>query len=187
MSTAPPPPDEPTEPLPPADAPRVRERLVDERVISAADPLPIVHFEDALRSLRTAVVLLGLLSVAALGVAVYALIKGQEADRASAGSNRVSRLNDRVDRLSSDLQRTRQSASGTADATDVNRLQTRLGDKADAADVGKLQRTVAKLQTQVTEFQSNNDTTAALDQVDQRLDDLSRQVRALQDNAQTSP
>jgi hypothetical protein len=187
MSTAPPPPDGPTEPLPPADAPRVRERLVEEPVAPAADPLLLAHFEDALRSLRTAVVLLGLLSVAALGVAVYALIKGQEADRGSASSGRVSRLNDRVDRLSRDLQRTRESTSGTADATDVSRLQARLGDKADAADVGKLQRTVAKLQAQVTQSKSNNDTTAALDQVDQRLNDLSRQVRDLQDNQQPSP
>jgi hypothetical protein len=187
MSTAPPPPDGPTEPLPPADAPRVRERLVEEPVVPAADPLPIVHFEDALRSLRTAVVLLGLLSVAALGVAVYALIKGQEADRGSAGSGRVSRLEDRVDRLSRDLQRTRESTRGTADAADVNRLQTRLGDKADAADVGKLQRTVAKLETQVAQSQSKTDTSTALDQVDQRLDDVSRQVRELQDTQQTSP
>ena len=51
----------------------------------------------------------------------------------------------------------------------------------------KLQRTVAKLQTQVADSKSNNDTSAALDQIDQRLDYLSREVRPLQAKQQTQP
>lgn len=179
MSTPPPPPDRPTEPLEPRAAPVARERFVDEPVEPVADPLALARFDDALRSLRTAVVLLGLLSVAALGVAVYALLKGQDADRNSASSGRVVRLDDRVDRLSQDLQRTRQSTSGNADQSDVNQVQGRLSDKANATDVQRLERTVAKLQTQVTDSKNNDDTTAALDQVDQRLDDISRQVQEL--------
>jgi len=183
MSTTPPPPDRPTEPLPPAGAPSVRERVVDEPV-AAADPLVFARLEDSLRSLRTAVVLLGLLSVAALAVAVYALINSQEADRGSASSGRVARLDDRVDKLSRDLQRTRQSTSGTADRSDVDQVQRSVSEKADAEDVRSLQRTVAKLQAQVADAGSNDDTNAALDQIDQRLDDLSRQLRQVQSEQQ---
>lgn len=125
--------------------------------------------------------------MAALAVAVYALIGSQEADRNSASSGRVARLDDRVDKLSRDLQRTRQSTSGTADQSDVNQVQRSLSEKANAADVRNLQRTVAKLQTQVADSKSNNDTSAAVDQIDQRLDDLSRQVRQLQAKQQTQP
>ena len=183
MANAPPPPDGPTEPLPSAGPAIVDERLPAEPLV-AAEPLAIARFEDALRSLRTAVVLLGLLAVAALGVAIYALVKSQEADRGSAGSGRVASLDDRVDKLSRDLQRTRESTSGSADASDLNQVRNRLSDKASSADVRDLERTVAKLQTQVD---SSDDAGAALDQVDRRLDDLSREVRALQAEQQTSP
>jgi hypothetical protein len=183
MSTVPPPPDGPTEPLTPAEPAIVDERLPAEP-LAAADPLAIARFADALRSLRTAVVLLGLLSVAALGVAIYALVKSQEADQGSASSGRVATLDDRVDKLSRDLQRTRASTSGTADESDVNQVQDRLNEKASSADVRTLERTVAKLQTQLG---SSDDTGAALDQVDQRLDDLSRDLRDLQAEQQTSP
>ena len=183
MATAPPPPDGPTEPLPPSEPAIVDERLPAEPLV-AADPMAIARFEDAVRSLRTAVVLLGLLSVAALGVAIYALVKSQEADRGSASSGRVARLDDRVDKLSSDLQRMRESTSGTADESDVNQVQDRLSEKASSADLRTLERTVAKLQTQV---RSSDDASAALDQVDQRLDDLSRDVRDLQAEQPTSP
>ena len=183
MATAPPPPDGPTEPLAPTGPAVVHQRLAEEPVVPA-DPLAIARFEDALRSLRTAVMLLGLLSVAALGVAVYALVTSQEADRGSASSGRVARLDERVDKLNRDLQRTRASTTGAADEGDVNQVQDRLSEKADSADVRKLERTVARLQTQVD---SNDDARGALDQVDQRLDDLSRQVRELQAEQQTSP
>ena len=125
--------------------------------------------------------------MAALAVAVYALIGSQEADRNSASSGRVARLDDRVDKLSRDLQRTRQSTSGTADQSDVNQVQRSLSEKASAEDVRKLRRTIAKLQTQLADAKSNSDTSAALDQIDQRLDDLSRQVRQLQAKQQTQP
>ena len=183
MANAPPPPDGPTEPLPSAGQAIVDERLPAEPLV-AAEPLAIARFEDALRSLRTAVVLLGLLAVAALGVAIYALVKSQEADRGSASSGRVATLDDRVDKLSRDPQRTRESTRGTADASDLNQVSNRLSDKASSADVRDLERTVAKLQTQVD---SSDDAGAALDQVDRRLDDLSREVRALQAEQQTSP
>jgi hypothetical protein len=164
----------------------VRERYVEEPLVEA-DPLAVARVGDALRSLRTAVVLLGLLSVAALGLAVYALMQSQEADRGSASSGRVARLDDRVDRLSRDVQRTRESTTGTADQSDVNQVQDELSGKASSSDVRKLERTVGKLQTEVADAKSNDDTTAALDQVDQRLDDMSRQLRELQANQQTSP
>jgi hypothetical protein len=186
MSTTPPPPDRPTEPLAPVSAPHVRERVVEEPV-AAADPLLFAQLEDSLRSLRTAVVLLGLLSVAALAVAVYALIKSQEADRGSASSGRVARLDDRVDKVSTDLQRIRQSTSRAADRSDVDQVQRSVSGKATAEDVRKLQRTVAKVQTQVADSKRNDDTNTALDQIDQRLDDLSRQVRQLQAKQQTQP
>jgi hypothetical protein len=186
VSTTPPPSDRPTEPLAPVSAPRVHERVVEEPV-AGVDPLVFAQLEDSLRSLRTAVVLLGLLSVAALAVGVYALIKSQEADRGSASSGRVARLDDRVDEMSRDLRRIRQSTSGTADRSDVDQVQRSVSGKANAEDVRNLQRTVARVQTQLADSKRDNDTSTALTQIDQRLDDLSRQVRQLQAEQQTQP
>ena len=182
MSTAPPPPDGPTEPLPPPEPAIVDERLPADPLV-AADPLAIARFEDALRSLRTAVVLLGLLSVAALGVAVYALVKSQEPTKAlpTAPVASARRPGRQAEQGPPAYPR---DTSGTADESDVNQVQDQLSEKASSADVRTLERTVAKLQTQVT---SSDDAGAALDQVDQRLDDLSRDVRDLQAEQQTSP
>ena len=81
----------------------------------------------------------------------------------------------------------RETTSGAADESDVNRVQDDLSGKASTSEVRKLERAVGKLQTAVAESKDNDDTTAALDQVDQRLDDMARQLRDLQANQQTSP
>src|SRR5215218_8999130 len=98
MST---PPDEPTRRLPPAEgpAPRVRER---EYVEPEDDRAWVAELQDQLRSLRTAVVLLGVLAVAALALAAWALLKGDDESAPSgngASAARVSQLEDRVDSL----------------------------------------------------------------------------------------
>src|SRR5919107_6433622 len=111
MSTnpPPPPPDRPTQRLQPT-APPPPPPVYEERVVApAADPNAILlRLEDAINSLRTGLMVVGVIAVAALGVAIYALMKDDDADGASrsglASDQRVSRLDDRVDRISRQVQ-----------------------------------------------------------------------------------
>ena len=68
---------------------------------------------ERLRSLRTAVALVGVVAVAALALALWALLSEQanDDDRRGASAARVAALSDRVDVLESDV---RDAASGDA-------------------------------------------------------------------------
>lgn len=170
MSSTPPPPDRPTQPLrpsPPEPAPVVQERY------AAAGPDPnlvLARLEDAIASLRTWLAIVGLISVAALGVAVYAIVREDEGDdgsrRGLASDQRVSRLDDRVDRLSRQLKSVRAS-EGDSDA---------LGDRVDA-----LERSVKTLADRPA-----TDPTKAIEELSGRIDDLSRDVEQLK-QAPTPP
>jgi hypothetical protein len=73
----PPNPDDPTRPIPPAPPrPAVPVR---ERVVAADDEL-IAELNDHLRSFRRMLALVAVLSLAALGVALWALLADQEED-----------------------------------------------------------------------------------------------------------
>jgi hypothetical protein len=72
-------PDEPTRRLPADAPPRPRApREYEREVVVADDYAWREEMLDRLSSLRTAVVLLGVLAVAALGVALYALLTQEE-------------------------------------------------------------------------------------------------------------
>lgn len=184
MSIPPPPdrPDPPTEPLPTAGAPVVRERVVEQVVEPGPDPMVLfARLDDRLRSLRAAVLLLGLVSVAALALGLYALLRADEADRSGrddGSRERVSQLDERVDELREDLDR---STRGTAETGDVDEVQQRLQDKADAADLAALEKAVTELRDQrAAPAGPDQETADAINELSRRLDALEQRVEEQQ-------
>jgi TolA-binding protein len=174
MSTTPPP-DRPTERLQPAAPPPQYERVVQPGVPVATDAtLLFARLEDAISSLRTALVVVGVLAVAALGLALYAVLHDSGSTgttRGAASADRVARLDDRVDRLSRQVQQLR---SGSAGAPALTRR------------LDELSRQVAALRSQGGSDAASQDTAQGLQDLNQRVDDLSRRVDELS-QAPTTP
>ena len=163
------PPDRPTERLQPQPPPQPsRPPLVEERyVAAAADPNAVLlRLEDAVNSLRTGLMIVGVIAVAALGVAIYALL--QDDERASgtrgnaASESRVSQLDDRVDRLSRQVQDARSEARNDDTAG--------LGDRVEA-----LEGTVKQL----ADRPAPGDATQAVQDLADRIDDVAADVEQL--------
>jgi hypothetical protein len=94
------PPEEPTRPLAPA-RPVATERTV---VRTEAEEKLWADVLDRLGSLRTGLVVVGVIALAALGVALWALLDDVgNPDREDTSRVRVERLADRVDRLESEV------------------------------------------------------------------------------------
>jgi hypothetical protein len=172
MSTTPPP-DRPTERLQPTAPPPAYE---GRGVAPAVDPnVILLRLEDAIGSLRTGLTIVGVIAIAALAVAAYALVKAD--DSSSGGSrsglatdSRVSQLEDRVDRLSRQVQTLRSGGGGGS------------GDTAALDDrIAALERTVKTLASR-----PSTDPTPAIDELSGRLDGLSRDVEQLK-QTQTPP
>jgi gas vesicle protein len=169
------PPDRPTErlqPQPPPQAPR--PPVVEERYVApAADPNAVLlRLEDAVNSLRTGLMIVGVIAVAALGVAIYALLQDDDAGTATRGNaaseSRVSQLDDRVDRLSRQVQDARSEARN--DDTDG------LGDRIEA-----LEGTVKQL----ADRPAPGDATQAVQELSDRIDDVASDVEQLKSAAPT--
>ncbi len=165
------PPDRPTERLQPQPPP---QPIVQERYAApAADPnLVLLRIEDSLASLRTGLMIVGVIAVAALGVAIYALMKeddtGTNSRSGLASDARVSQLDDRIDRLSRQVQAARSDASG--------------GDEAAAVDdrIAALEKTVKTL----ADRPAPGDATQAVKELSDRIDDVTADVEQLK-TAQT--
>jgi hypothetical protein len=170
------PPDRPTERLPPQPPPQPpRQPAVEERYVApAADRDAILlRLEDAVNSLRTGLMIVGVIAVAALGVAIYALMQdddGAPATRGNAASeSRVSQLDDRIDRLSRQVQDARSEARNDETAG--------LGDRVEA-----LEGTVKQL----ADRPAPGDATQAVQELSDRIDDVAADVEQLK-AAQTPP
>ena len=169
MSTTPPP-DRPTERLRPSPA-------YDERPVTpAADPnIVLLRLEDALGSLRTGLMIVGVIAVAALGVAIYALMKSDESGGGSrsglASDARVSQLDERIDRISRQVQDERAGGADTGGASAA------VDDR-----VAALEKTVKTLADR-----PSTDPQAAIDQLSERIDDVARDVEALQQAPSQTP
>jgi hypothetical protein len=142
---------------PPAYEQRGAAPGVDPNVI-------LLRLEDAIGSLRTGLTIVGVIAVAALAVAIYALVQAD--DSSSGGSrgdlatdSRVSQLEDRVDRLSRQVQELR-SGGGDNAALDSR--------------IAALERTVKTLASR-----PSTDPTPAIDELSGRLESLSRDVEQL--------
>lgn len=162
MSTTPPP-DRPTERLRPTAPP---PPVYEERVVTpAVDPnVILLRLEDAIGSLRTGLMVVGVIAVAALGVAIYALTKADDTGGGSrsglATDARVSQLDDRIDRLSRQVQGLRAGSGSSSDAAEQR--------------VAALEKTVKTLAER-----PSTDPQQAIDQLSQRIDDIAQDVEAL--------
>ena len=169
----PPDPDEPTRRLPPVEpAQPVREREVVTS--TEVDPAWTHEILDRLRSLRTALTLVGVLSLVALGVGLWALLTQEEEGDARRGASqeRVRELEDRVDALESE---TEDAASQDA----IGRLrdqQRQLGerlsaveDQADGAALEDVQADVRQLSDGLEQVGQS------IQELDQRVDDVEQQ------------
>jgi len=160
------PPDRPTERLQPQPP---RQPVVEERYVApAADPNAVLlRLEDAVNSLRTGLMTVGVIAVAALGVAIYALMTQEDGGTGSrsglASDSRVSQLDDRIDRLSRQVQDARSDAAGGDDAT-------ALGDRVEA-----LEGTVKEL----ADRPAPGDATQAVQELSDRIDDIAADVEQL--------
>ena len=144
----------------------------------AADPgFALARLEDAVASLRMWLAVVGLLAVVALGASIYALTREDDTSNGSrrglASDERVSRLDDRVDRLSRQLQSVRASGAASKDDADT----AALGDRMD-----ELEKAVQQLSERPA-----TDATQAVEELSGRIDDLARDVEQLKQQAQTTP
>jgi polyhydroxyalkanoate synthesis regulator phasin len=155
---------------------------VQERVVTAAaDPnFVFARLEAAVDSLRTSLAVVGLLAVVALGVSIYALTKTDDSSGTGSRSGlatdaRVSSVEDRVDRLSRQLQTLRSSRSAGVgkSSTDTAALENR---------VGELESTVKTLADRPA-----TDATQAVQELSGRIDDVAKDVEALKQAQQTTP
>ncbi|MDP8967254.1 MAG: hypothetical protein M3N04_01500 [Actinomycetota bacterium] len=167
MSTTPPPPDRPTERLQPSPPPGP---VYEERVAAGPDVSAILlRLEDAISSLRTGLVIVGVIAVAALGVAIYTLLQDDETGGSRSGlasDERVSQLDERVDRISRQVQ------------------GLRAGDGGDGGDEG-LEDRVAALERSVETLAERPaaDPQQAIDELSGRIDEIARDVEQLQQGA----
>jgi hypothetical protein len=167
MSTTPPP-DRPTERLRPTPPP-----AYEERVAPGVDPnVVLLRLEDAVGSLRTGLMVVGVIAVAALAVAIYALTQASDSGGGSrsglASDERVSQLDDRIDRISRQVQGLRSGAG-----TGGNGVEDR---------VAALERTVKTLAER-----PSTDPQQAIDQLSERIDDISRDVDELKQAPTQTP
>jgi DNA repair exonuclease SbcCD ATPase subunit len=175
----PPDPDEPTRRLPPThppDAPPPREY---EREVAVATSDELVWREeviDRLNSLRTAVVLVGVLAVAALGVALWALLTQEEESDARRGASvdRVRDLEERVEGLERDIERAPSRDALSQLSETVDSLDERVGAVEDRVERqgagGASEQAVEDLQGDVQQLGDAVEQLGdAVEQLDQRL------------------
>jgi hypothetical protein len=127
-------------------------RTVDQSIARpSADELAwreLIH--DQLRSLRNGMVLLGVLLVAAVGLALWALLEAQTArdERGAVSVTRARSLERRIDRLEAQVER-------LPSATDVARLQGRLQEVQAAAT--RAQQSTAALEVRLGQLEQRVD------------------------------
>ena len=151
----------------PASPPVVEERYA----APGADPnLMLARLEDAIASLKTWVAVLGLLAVAALAVAIYGLAGDDSGGGSRSGlatDERVSRVNERVDRLKDQVQSVRSGSTPTGG-----------GDDALADRVDEIEQSVKTLSERPA-----TDAQPAVDELAGRIDDLAKDGEELTQSA----
>ena len=139
----------------PPDPPR-RIEAEPPVVPVATGPDRIALLADDLRSLRTALILVGLLSLGALGAAVYAIVENEDDDEGrSSLRDRTGELDRRVDELE-------EQATRASEESDVAALRRRLTAATAAARTANRRaaaasETASGLREQVTELGETNE------------------------------
>ena len=187
----PPDPDEPTRRLPPTERPDAPSPRTHEReVVVTADDELIWRQElvERLSSLRTAVVLLGILAVAALGIALWALLTQEEESdaRRGASADQVRDLEERVDELEQDIEQAAARGELSQLSETVESLDERVGAVEDrveraGADGGASEQAVEDLQGDVQQL---GDT---VEQLGDTIEDLDQRLRAVEEQQGGSP
>lgn len=166
MGYDPEPPTRRIPPQPPAGTPVAQSQHIEREVVTE-DDLRHQQLLDKLRSLQTALALVGVLAAAALGVALYAVLSSdEEGDGRGASSSRVSQLEE-----------------------DVDRLNERVEDRATENSVSELRQDVEELNGDVEQAQSEGggaeeatqaveDLRGDVDQLEQQVEDLAQQAEA---------
>jgi DNA repair exonuclease SbcCD ATPase subunit len=181
----PPDPDEPTRRLPPTPPPGTYEREV---AVTARDDL-VWREEvlDRLRSVRSAVVLVGIVAVAALGVALWALLTQEEESDARRGASveRVRDLEQRVEQLEQDVERASPRDAVSQLSENVESLDERLGAVEDRVeqqgDGAASAQAVEDLQGDVQQLG------AAVEQLGEAVEQLDQRVEAVEQQQEASP
>jgi len=173
-------PEEPTRPLPPTTPPPAR--AVDDRAVAAPveDPYRTELLLDQLRSLRTALAIVGVIAVAALAVALYAVITKEEESDTGAGASRqqVANLAERVDALESDVKDRATEDDVNQVADDVEALSNRVDKVAKQSQSAASSDTDKQARSSIDQLNTNVQT------LSQNVKDLDERVRDLEDQAQ---
>lgn len=183
----PPDPDEPTRRLPPTAPPDVPPRAAYEREVAVTTEADLVWREevlDRLNSLRNAMVLLGLVAVAALGIALWALLTQEEEGDARRGASveRVSDLEERVDELEQDVERASSRDAVSQLSENVEALDERVGALEERVEgSGASEQAVEDLQGDVQQVGD------AVEQLGDAVEQLDQRVAALEQQQEASP
>jgi hypothetical protein len=178
-------PDEPTRRLPPShrpDAPPPREYEREVTVTAGDELVWREEIVDRLNSLRTAVVLLGILAVAALGVALWALVNQEEETdaRRGASADQVRDLEERVEDLEQDIERAPSGDALSQLSETVESLDERVGAVEDRVERergegGASEQAVEDLQGDVEQLGDAVEQLGdAVEQLDQRVGAVER-------------
>jgi methyl-accepting chemotaxis protein len=175
----PPDPDEPTRRLPPTHRPDPLPPREYEREVAVTGDDLVWREEliDRLNSLRNAVVLLGILAVAALGIALWALLTQEEESDARRGASvdRVRDLEERVEGLERDIERAPSRDALSQLSETAESLDERVGAVEDSverqgAGGGASEQAVEDLQGDVQQLGDAVEQLGdAVEQLDQRL------------------
>lgn len=170
------PPEEPTRPLPPTTTEPAGPVYEREVAAPVEDPYRTEILLNRLRSLRTALAIVGVIAVAALAVAVYAVLTMEEESDAGGGASRqrVADLEERLDALEADV----------ATKDDVNQITADVQALSDSVDeVARQARSAASGDNSGTDEQARS----SIDQLNenvqtltQSVTDLDERVRALE-------
>jgi outer membrane murein-binding lipoprotein Lpp len=185
----PPDPDEPTRRLPPTHRPDPLPPREYEREVAVTGDDLVWREEliDRLNSLRNAVVLLGILAVAALGIALWALLTQEEESDARRGASvdRVRDLEDRVEELEQDVERAPSRDALSQLSENVESLDERVGALEDRVERqgagGASEQAVEDLQGDVQQVGD------AVEQLGDAIEQLDQRVGAVEEQQAGSP
>ena len=153
-----------------------------EREVAAPveDPYRTELLLDQLRSLRTGLAIVGLIAVAALAVAVYAVLTKDEVSDAGAGASaqKVADLDDRVDALEADVKTraTKDQVSQLSD--DVKALSDKVAKQSESAASSDNGGTDEQARSSIDKLEQTVQT------LSQDVKDLDRRVQDLEDQTQ---
>ena len=165
------PPEEPRRPLRPTPPPPAGAAYEREVVAPVEDPYrtELLLLIDRLRSLRTWVAIVGVIAVAGLAVAVYALINMEEESDAGGGASRerVASLEERVDALEADVRDRATTADVNQIANDVQALE------------GRVDQVARQARSAASSGGTDEQARSSIDQLNQNVETLTQSVTAL--------